>query len=464
MARAKTSTKWVCQQCGYMSPAYLGRCPGCESWHTMVETVEERRPASGVGSGAAVTRGGRPQQHAQRLDSIGSAAIDRIPVPISELDRVLGGGLVPGSLVLVGGDPGIGKSTLVLQTAAALAEAGAGPVLYVSAEESAQQIRLRADRLGVSHPDLWVLSETDLDRVLREAEERQPGLLIVDSIQTVYLDDMTSAAGSVSQVRECTARLMQWAKPRQIPVLIIGHVTKEGTIAGPRVLEHMVDAILYLEGERHQQYRILRGVKNRFGSTDEVGVFEMADVGMREVTNPSEAFLEGRAAQSTGSAVAITIEGTRPILVEMQALTTATAFGLPRRSANGLDTNRLQLLVAVLQKRVGIALGGQDIYANVVGGLRVAEPAADLAVAMAVASSFRDVAIAPGTAVVGEIGLSGELRSVSQLDRRINEARRLGFTTVIASGAESGTRTSDGIRVIRTTTLSAALDAALGEG
>ena len=462
MARAKTSTKWVCQQCGYTSPAYLGRCPGCESWHTMVETVEERRPASG--SSATATRTGRPQQHAQRLDSIGSAAIDRIPVPISELDRVLGGGLVPGSLVLVGGDPGIGKSTLVLQTAAALAAADAGPVLYVSAEESAQQIRLRADRLGVSHPDLWVLSETDLDRVLREAEERQPGLLIVDSIQTVYLDDMSSAAGSVSQVRECTARLMQWAKPRQIPVLIIGHVTKEGTIAGPRVLEHMVDAVLYLEGERHQQYRILRGVKNRFGSTDEVGVFEMADVGMREVINPSEAFLEGRAAQSTGSAVAITIEGTRPILVEVQALTTATAFGLPRRSANGLDSNRLQLLVAVLQKRVGVPLGGQDIYANVVGGLRVAEPAADLAVAMAVASSYRDVAIAPGTAVVGEIGLSGELRSVSQLDRRINEARRLGFTTVIASGVESGTRTSDGIRVIRTSTLSAALDAALGEG
>ncbi len=461
MARTKTTTKWVCQQCGYNSPAYLGRCPGCESWHTMVETVEERRAASG--SGATTVRNGRPQQHAQRLDSIGAAAFDRIPVPISELNRVLGGGLVPGSLVLVGGDPGIGKSTLVLQTAAALAEADAGPVLYVSAEESIQQIRLRADRLGVSHPDLWVLSETDLDRVLREAEERDPGLLIIDSIQTVYLDDMTSAAGSVSQVRECTARLMQWAKPRGIPVLIIGHVTKEGTIAGPRVLEHMVDAVLYLEGERHQQYRILRGVKNRFGSTDEVGVFEMADIGMREVTNPSEAFLEGRAAQASGSAVAITIEGTRPILVEMQALTTATAFGLPRRSANGLDTNRLQLLVAVLQKRVGIALGGQDIYANVVGGLRVSEPAADLAVALAVASSYRDIAVEAGTAVVGEIGLSGELRSVSQLDRRINEARRLGFNRVIAFGSENGTRREDGIEIVRASTLAVALDAALRE-
>lgn len=462
MARAKTSTKWVCQQCGYTSPAYLGRCPGCETWHSMVETVEERRPASASASGAG--RVSRPQQHAQRLDSVGSAAIDRIPVPIAEFDRVLGGGLVPGSLVLVGGDPGIGKSTLVLQVASELAASDAGPVLYVSAEESTQQLKLRADRLGVNHPDLWVLSETDLDRVLLEAEERDPGLLVIDSIQTVYLDNMSSAAGSVSQVRECTARLMQWAKPRGIPVMIIGHVTKEGTIAGPRVLEHMVDAVLYLEGERHQQYRILRGVKNRFGSTDEVGVFEMADVGMREVTNPSEAFLEGRGEQATGSAVAITIEGTRPILVEMQALTTATAFGLPRRSANGVDTNRLQLLVAVLQKRVGVSLGNQDIYANVVGGLRVVEPASDLALALAVTSSYRDVAVDKGTAVVGEIGLSGELRSVSQLDRRINEARRLGFNRVIAPGADSGSRTEDGLRIIRTSTLSAALDAALGEG
>ncbi|HEV2527246.1 MAG TPA: DNA repair protein RadA [Thermomicrobiales bacterium] len=460
MARTKTTTKWVCQQCGYNSPAYLGRCPGCETWHSMVETVEERRPAAGSGGGAV--RAGRPQQRAQQLGSVGSAAIDRIPVPISELDRVLGGGLVPGSLVLVGGDPGIGKSTLVLQTAAALAGTLAGEVLYVSAEESAQQIRLRADRLGVSSDDLWVLSETDLDRVLREAEERKPGLLIVDSIQTVYLEDMTSAAGSVSQVRECTARLMQWAKPRNIPVLIIGHVTKEGTIAGPRVLEHMVDAVLYLEGERHQQYRILRGVKNRFGSTDEVGVFEMADVGLREVTNPSEAFLEERAASATGSAVAITIEGTRPILVEMQALTTPTAFGLPRRSANGLDSNRLQLLIAVLQKRVGLGLGGQDVYANVVGGLRIAEPAADLAVALAVASSFRDLPVEAGTAVVGEIGLSGELRSVNQLDRRINEARRLGFSRVIAPGAGSEARRVDGIEVVRSATLADALDVALG--
>ncbi len=425
----------------------------------MVETVEERRPASGGSAGAV--RAGRPQQRAQQLGAVGSAAIDRIPVPISELDRVLGGGLVPGSLVLVGGDPGIGKSTLVLQTAAALAGEVAGEVLYVSAEESAEQIRLRADRLGVASPDLWVLSETDLERVLREADDRKPGLLIVDSIQTVYLEDMTSAAGSVSQVRECTARLMQWAKPRNIPVLIIGHVTKEGTIAGPRVLEHMVDAVLYLEGERHQQYRILRGVKNRFGSTDEVGVFEMADVGLREVTNPSEAFLEERAASATGSAVAITIEGTRPILVEMQALTTPTAFGLPRRSANGLDSNRLQLLIAVLQKRVGLGLGGQDVDANVVGGLRIAEPAADLAMALAVASSFRDLPVEPGTAVVGEIGLSGELRSVNQLDRRINEARRLGFSRVIAPGAGSETRRVDGIEVVRSATLAQALDVAL---
>ena len=280
-----------------------------------------------------------------------------------------------------------------------------------------------------------MLSETNLDEVLAAADEHAPGLLIVDSIQTVFLDEMSSAAGSVSQVRECTARLMQWAKPRNVPVLIVGHVTKEGTIAGPRVLEHMVDAVLYLEGERFHQYRILRAVKNRFGSTDEVGVFEMADAGMREVRNPSEAFLEERNRSASGSTVAVTMEGTRPILVEVQALTTSTAFGLPRRSANGLEANRLQLLVAVLQKRVGLSLGGQDIYANVVGGLKIGEPAADLAVALAIGSSFRERQVDPGTVAVGEIGLSGELRSVNQLDRRVNEARRLGFSRVIVPTA-----------------------------
>jgi DNA repair protein RadA/Sms len=454
MPKAKTS--WVCQQCGAISPGYLGKCPVCATWNSMVETLEDRRSSSGA-------RGtSRVREKAQPLSEVGSAEAQRLTVPIQEMNRVLGGGLVPGSLVLIGGDPGIGKSTLVLQAAAGLASQDR-PVLYVSAEESAQQIKLRADRLGVGVDDVFVLSETDLLAVLDVAEAQQPGVLIIDSIQTVWVDEISSAAGSVSQVRECTARLMQWAKPRGIPVLIVGHVTKEGAIAGPRVLEHMVDAVLYLEGDRYHQYRILRAVKNRFGSTDEVGVFEMADVGLSEVRNPSEAFLEERSSGAPGSTVAVTMEGTRPILVELQALTTATAFGLPRRSANGLDGSRLQLLVAVLQKRVGLGLGGQDIYANVVGGLRIAEPAADLAVAIAIASSFRDSPVDPRTVAIGEIGLSGEIRSVNQLDRRINEARRLGFNRLIvpsAGGAAVGNQPGE-LKPMRVETLAQAIEVAV---
>lgn len=403
----------------------------------------------------------RAAARAQTLATVDRSLAERITVPIAEFDRVLGGGLVPGSLVLIGGDPGIGKSTLVLQIAGALAGI-AGSVLYVSAEESVHQLKLRADRLGINGDELWVLAETNLSEVLAAAEQQRPGLLIVDSIQTVYVDEITAAAGSVSQVRDCTARLMQWAKPRGIPVMIVGHVTKEGTIAGPRVLEHMVDSVLYLEGDRFHQYRILRAVKNRFGSTDEVGVFEMAQMGLQEVRNPSEAFLEERSSGAAGSTVAVTVEGTRPILVEIQALTTATSFGMPRRSANGLDSHRLQLLVAVLQKRVGLGLGNQDIYANVVGGLRLAEPAIDLAVAMAVASSFRDVPVDPGTVAIGEIGLSGELRSVSQAERRVTEAARLGFSRVILPSASyRRSRTTDfGVELIPVASVANALDAA----
>ena len=454
---AKAKTQWVCQQCGTTSPGYLGRCPGCSSWNSMVETIEERRP-----SGGGNPRSGRAVEKPQPLGEVGSAEANRVQVPIGEFNRVLGGGLVPGSLVLIGGDPGIGKSTLVLQAAAGIAGVS-GVVLYVSAEESAQQIKLRAERLAVPMDDLWVLSETNLTSVIEAAEHHQPALLIVDSIQTVWVDDIASAAGSVSQVRECTARLMQWAKPRNIPVLLIGHVTKEGTIAGPRVLEHMVDAVLYLEGDRFHQYRILRGVKNRFGSTDEVGVFEMADAGLREVRSPSEAFLEERRDGTSGSTVAVTMEGTRPILVEMQALTTSTSFGLPRRTANGLEANRLQLLVAVLQKRVGLALGGQDIYANVVGGLRIAEPASDLAVATAIASSFRDRPVDGRTALIGEVGLSGELRSVNQIDRRVNEAARLGFKRVVVPRASVRQRGGDvsGVETVRVGTLAEAIEAAM---
>jgi DNA repair protein RadA/Sms len=452
---AKVKTSFICQQCGASSPAYLGKCPGCGGWNSMIETIEERRqPAL-----AAVKRAAdRPQP----LTALGATAIERIPGPISELDRVLGGGLVPGTLVLIGGDPGIGKSTLVLQAAASLAS-GSSQVLYVSAEESAQQIRLRADRLGILTDDVLVLSGTDLDAILASATAVEPSLLIVDSIQTVSVEEITSAAGSVSQVRECTSRLMQWGKSRDVPVFVIGHVTKEGAIAGPRVLEHMVDAVLYLEGERHGHFRVLRAVKNRFGSTDEVGVFEMAEVGLREVRNPSEAFLEERNGEASGSTVAVTIEGTRPILVEVQALTTPSAFGLPRRSANGIDGGRLQLLTAVLQKRVGLALGGQDVYANVVGGMRIGEPAADLAVALAIASSFRDRPIDPASVAVGEIGLAGELRSVSQIERRLGEARRLGFSRAVipASSAKRGTTDVAGLKIVRADTVAEAIEASI---
>lgn len=450
----KVRTSWICQQCGAISPAYLGRCPGCGEWHTMVETIDEKPGTSSHGK-----RVGRAQL--QPLSAVTRQGQDRVPVPISEFNRVLGGGLVPGSIVLIGGDPGIGKSTIVLQVAALLGSKE-HPVVYVSAEESVHQLKLRAERLGVNTDHILVLAETEISEILGAVDGVNPALLIVDSIQTVMVGEISSAAGSVSQVRECTARLMQWAKPNDVPVFVIGHVTKEGTIAGPRVLEHMVDAVLYLEGDRFHQYRILRAVKNRFGSTDEVGVFEMASTGLREITNPSEAFLEERTGNGTGSAVAVTIEGTRPILIEVQALCTTTAYGLPRRSANGLDSNRLQLLVAVLQKRVGMGLGTQDIYANVIGGLRIIEPAADLAIAVALASSFRNVPVDQKMAVIGEIGLSGELRMVNQLERRILEVSRLGFDRVVVpEGTRRGAVKHEGIEIIARRQLDDAIDAAL---
>lgn len=422
----------------------------------MVETIEER--SSG---GSSPRRRVATSANLQPLSEIKPQGQSRIPVGIAEFNRVLGGGLVPGALVLIGGDPGIGKSTLILQAAGSLADSH-GPVMYVSAEESAHQIKLRADRLNVDTNEILVLSETNLDDILAMAGEVNPGVLVVDSIQTVMVDDITSAAGSVSQVRECTSRLMQWAKPRDIPVFIVGHVTKEGAIAGPRVLEHMVDAVLYLEGERFHQYRILRAVKNRFGSTDEVGVFEMIGEGLREVRNPSEAFLEERSEQSPGSTVAVTMEGTRPILVEVQALATASGFSNPRRSGNGLDSNRLQLLVAVLQKRVGLGLGTQDVYANVVGGMRIQEPAADLAIAVAVASSLRDRPVDPGTVCIGEIGLSGELRSVNHLERRIQEASRLGFRRAIVPSRSVNMPASSrlGMEIVTASTAAEAIEAA----
>ena len=376
------------------------------------------------GSAARASGGGRTQP--VPITEVETGGFERLPVEGEEFTRVLGGGLVPGSLVLMGGDPGIGKSTLMIQAGAQFA-ANVGPVLYISAEESVQQLKLRAERLGMLTPELLVLGETNLELAINAIVELKPALVVVDSVQTVYLEDITSAAGSVSQVREVALRLLRVAKDRGVPIFLVGHVTKEGAIAGPRMLEHIVDVVLYLEGDRFHQYRMLRGVKNRFGSTDEVGVFEMTQAGMREVSNPSQVFLAERSAGTPGSTVAVTMEGTRPILVEIQALTSHTQAAQPRRTANGFDLNRLVMLVAVLSKRVGIPLYNQDIYVNVVGGLRITEPAADLAVAVAIASSYRNQRVDPDLALVGEIGLSGELRSVSQIERRLGEASKLGF-------------------------------------
>lgn len=420
---AKPRTIFVCQQCGNQQPRWLGRCPDCGEWDSFVEQTVTK-------TGAARSSGSPLAAAPTPITSVASEGAARLRVSGEEFTRVLGGGLVPGSLVLIGGDPGIGKSTLLLQASAQFAR-DIGPVLYISAEESAQQLKLRAERLGMLDDRLFVLSETNLDTAIRAITELKPSLVIVDSIQTVYLDDITSAAGSVSQVREGALRLLRVAKDTGTPIFLVGHVTKEGTIAGPRVLEHIVDVVLYLEGDRFHQYRMLRGVKNRFGSTDEVGVFEMTQQGMLEVTNPSQVFLAERSAGTPGSTVAVSMEGTRPILVEIQALTSHTQNPQPRRTANGFDPNRLTMLIAVLSKRVGLPLFNQDIYVNVVGGLRITEPAADLAVATAITSSFRNQRVDPELVLVGEIGLSGELRSVSQLDRRLSEASKLGFTRAL---------------------------------
>jgi DNA repair protein RadA/Sms len=413
---------FVCQECGKESPKWLGRCPDCQQWNSFVEMS--------VRAEAAPSRPSGPFLPPQELSQVDVEWTDRTPLPIAEFNRVLGGGIVAGSLALVSGDPGIGKSTLLLQAAASIADAKTR-VVYVTGEETARQIKLRAGRLGLGGDGLFIMAETDLERVLEQIEQVKPGLVVVDSIQTVYTPGMESAAGSVGQVRECTMRLMQFAKTSGVPVFISGHVTKEGAIAGPRVLEHIVDVVLYLEGEPFSAYRLLRCVKNRFGSTNEVGVFEMKEAGVVEVANPSLAFLSQRGTETVGSAVVPVIEGSRPILVEIQALTTLNNFGQPRRTANGVDFNRLLMVAAVLTKRVGLKLGNQDILVNVTGGLRVGEPAADLGMALAIASSYRDAEVAPRTAAIGEVGLSGELRAVNQMDRRLSEAARLGFKRCI---------------------------------
>ena len=461
---AKTRVQYVCQECGYRSPRQMGRCPRCQSWNSMEETII----AEPTPDARKIPRGLAGQSKPQRLNDITGDTEERMLVPIGEFARVLGGGIVPGSIVLVGGDPGIGKSTLLLQMAMEMA--AQGPVLYVSGEESERQIKMRAVRLArfsqsptpEMPEDLFLVTETNLETILEHTQEVQPRLLIVDSIQTVYIPGIESSAGSVSQVRESSSRLRELAKTSGIAVFVIGHVTKEGTIAGPRVLEHIVDTVLYLEGDRFQSYRLLRSVKNRFGATSEVGVFEMQERGMIEVTNPSEAFLAERMINVPGSAIAVMMEGTRPLLVEIQGLTSGTSFGNPRRTPNGIDINRLLLNVAVLTRRVGLKLGEQDVFVNVVGGLRISEPASDLAVAVAIVSSYRDQPVKADTVLIGEIGLSGELRSVGQMNARLREATNLGFkTAIVPRQYRKSEEYPKGLQVLEARSLRQALDLAL---
>lgn len=422
---SKYKSKFACQECGYESPKWMGKCPGCNSWNTLVEEIAVKNTSSRRES----LHGGK-QVAALPLSQVVGEEEPRFDTTIGELNRVLGGGLVPGSLVLVGGDPGIGKSTLLLQSSFALARQGY-KVLYVSGEESVKQIKLRADRLGPDTPPLYVVAENDLELIEQQVNQVEPQIIIIDSIQTVFHPAVQSAAGSVAQVRETTAQIMRIAKGNGIATFIVGHVTKEGAIAGPRMLEHMVDAVLYFEGERHNTFRILRAVKNRFGSTNEIGIFEMKERGLEEVANPSEIFLAERPVGVAGSTVVASIEGTRPVLVELQALVSPTSFAVPRRMATGVDQQRIAMIMAVLEKRVGLMLQNQDAYVNVAGGVRLDEPAIDLAIAVAIASSFRDHATNPQDVVIGEIGLTGEVRGVSRIEQRIREAHKLGFKRVI---------------------------------
>ena len=421
MAKAKTSTMFFCNECGYESAKWLGKCPACNAWNTFVEEKVVKQGSSKVVSAK--------KSDPVSLSSIENIKISRIKSGFDELDRVLGGGFVKGSLTLLGGEPGIGKSTLILQICDKIQVEG--KVLYVSGEESAEQIKIRADRLEIKNDDVIFLGETDINSIEETIDELQPMFVIIDSIQTMYSDDITSAPGSVSQVREITARIMKMCKMKSITTVIIGHVTKDGTIAGPRVLEHMVDTVLYIEGERYFSYRVLRGVKNRFGSTNEIGMFEMQNEGMVEITNPSSVLLTEREDNPAGSAIVASLEGTRPILIEIQALTATTVFGMPRRTANGIDYNRVTLLIAVLEKIGGINLSNQDVYMNIVGGIKISEPALDLGIILAVASSYKNISIPNDVAVIGEVGLTGEIRSVNMIEKRIKEVEKMGFKTCI---------------------------------
>ncbi|HFI0027790.1 TPA: DNA repair protein RadA [Streptococcus suis] len=446
MIIAKKKTTFVCQSCEYHSPKYLGRCPNCGSWSSFVEEVEvaevknERVSLTGEKT--------RPM----KLNEVSSIQVARTKTNMEEFNRVLGGGVVPGSLVLIGGDPGIGKSTLLLQVSTQLSTIGT--VLYVSGEESAQQIKLRAERLGDIDSEFYLYAETNMQSIRTEIEKIKPDFLIIDSIQTIMSPDISSVQGSVSQVREVTNELMQIAKTNNIATFIVGHMTKEGTLAGPRTLEHMVDTVLYFEGERQHTFRILRAVKNRFGSTNEIGIFEMQSQGLVEVLNPSEVFLEERLDGATGSAIVVTMEGTRPILAEVQALVTPTMFGNAKRTTTGLDFNRASLIMAVLEKRAGLLLQNQDAYLKSAGGVKLDEPAIDLAVAVALASSYKDKPTNPQECFIGEIGLTGEIRRVNRIEQRINEAAKLGFTKVYApKNSLTGIKVPKEIKVIGVTTI-----------
>ena len=424
----KAKTHFVCQSCGYQAPKWLGRCPGCQGWNTFVEerVIEEKVPERdllGFEAGAVPTP----------LTDIIPEEKGRIQIGIGEFDRVLGGGIVFGSVILVGGDPGIGKSTLLLQMMNRLASMGR-KVLYISGEESLHQTKMRADRLGIYSAHLFVVSETSLEKILQDIETLRPSTVVVDSIQTIYSSELPSTPGSISQVREASSRLLYLAKHLSIPIFLVGHVTKEGFIAGPKVLEHIVDTVLYIEGEATHAFRILRAVKNRFGSTNEIGVFEMKDSGLVEVISPSEFFLSERTQPTSGSVIVPSMEGSRPILIELQALAVPTNFGVPRRTAQGIDANRVSLLVAVMDKRLGVHLHNQDIFLNIAGGMRVEEPAADLGVIAAIASNYQDQVIDPEMVVFGEVGLGGEVRGVSQSEVRVGEATRLGFKRCLLPG------------------------------
>ena len=455
-AAREAKTVFLCAECGNESAKWFGRCPHCNAWNSAREGPGRRvatAPRAGYGPASATPL---------RFEDIEGSAEDRWRSGIGELDRVLGGGLVPGSLVLIGGDPGIGKSTLALQLAGALGRAGKS-VLYVSGEESPRQTKMRAERLSLlkGEAELWIQAEIDLDAIGAEVERLHPALLVIDSIQTLYVSSLDAAPGSVSQVRECGLRLLRLAKERGIPVLLIGHVTKDGAVAGPRTLEHMVDAVIYLEGDRHHEYRILSAAKNRFGSTHEIGVFEMRGDGLAEVENPSERLLRDRGESVPGSAVVASIEGSRPLLSEVQALVAPTHYANPQRVAQGIDPRRLAVVIAVLDKRAGTSLAGADVFVNVAGGIRLEEPAADLGIALALASSFRDRPLPPDLVAIGEVGLGGELRPVPQIERRLAESRRLGFRSAIvprrsAPAGEKG--------VLSAATLAEAIDRALGSG